>query len=35
MLDRMRSTDPHSRATLGLIPALSEYTALRRAVETL
>jgi hypothetical protein len=35
LLDRMRSTDPHSRATLGLIPALSEHTPLRRAVETL
>lgn len=34
LLDRMRSRDPQSRATLGLIPALSEQTPLRRAVET-
>ncbi len=34
LLDRMRSKDPHSRATLGLIPALSEHTPLRRSVET-
>jgi hypothetical protein len=35
LLDRMRSTDPRSRATLGLIPALSEQTPLRRSVETI
>jgi hypothetical protein len=35
LLDRMRSKDPHSRATLGLIPALSEHTPLRRSVETI
>jgi hypothetical protein len=34
LLDRMRSTDPHSRVTLGLIPAPSEHTPFRRSVET-
>jgi hypothetical protein len=35
LIDRMRSKDPHSRATLGLIPALSEDAPLRRSVETI
>jgi hypothetical protein len=33
LLDRMRSQDPYSKAKLGLIPALSDTTMLRRAVE--
>jgi hypothetical protein len=35
LLDRMRSKDPHSRATLGLIPALSQAMPLRQSVESL